>query len=72
VALCRAFIAIDLLWQIFAVIGLVSKLIRWPPIILQLVRIDALELIVLEVLLRAVRGLEPEHVKGVLIHGLLQ
>ena len=71
-ALCRAFVALDLLWQVFAVIGLVSELIRRPPIILQLVRIHTLELIVLQVLLRAVCGLESEHVEGVFVHGLLQ
>lgn len=71
-ALCRAFIAFDLLWQVLAVIGLVRELIRWSPIILQLVRIDALELIVLQVLLRAVRGLEPEHIEGVFVHSHLQ
>lgn len=71
-ALSRPFIALDLLRQVFAVIGLVSKLIRWPSIILQLVRIHTLELIMLLILLRAVSGLEPEHVEGVLVHGLLQ
>ena len=66
------FIALYFLWQVLAVIRLVSKLIRWSPIILQLVRIDTLELIVLQVLLRAVGGLESEHIERVLVHGLLQ
>jgi hypothetical protein len=72
VTLSGPFIALDLLWQVFAVIGLVCELIRWPPIILQLMRIDTLELIVLQVLLRAVCGFESEHVERILVHGLLQ
>jgi hypothetical protein len=72
VALSRALIAIDLLRQVFAVIGLVSELVRWPAIILQLVRVHTLELVMLLILLRTVRGLESEHVEGVLIHCLLQ
>jgi hypothetical protein len=71
-ALSRGFIALDLLWKVFAVIGLIGKLIWRPSIILQLVRIHTLELIVLLVLFRTVRGLEPEHVEGVFVHGPLQ
>ena len=72
VALGRALIALDLLRQVFAVIGLISELVRWPAIILQLVRVHTLELVMLLILLRTVRGLESEHVEGVLIHCLLQ
>ena len=71
-ALSRGFIALDLLWQVLAVIGAISKLIRRPSIILQLVRIHTLELIVLLVLLRTISSLEPEHVEGVFVHRLLQ
>ena len=72
VALGRALIAIDLLRQVFAVIGLISELVRGSAIILQLVRIHTLELVMLLILLRTVRGLESEHVEGILVHGLLQ
>jgi hypothetical protein len=72
VALGRALIALDLLRQVFAVIGLVSELVRWPAIILQLVRVHTLELVVLLILFRTVCSLESEHVEGIFVHCLLQ